>query len=93
MGGTFIDLALLDEQTGELTIEKQPSTPDALVQELLVALARLPVGLESVDQIFHGTTAGINALVQRRGARAGLLTTSGFRDVLAIGRGRAPVGL
>jgi N-methylhydantoinase A len=90
VGGTFIDFVALDEDTGQITIEKQPSTPATLVEELLAGLERLPGPIASVDRIFHGTTAGINALVQDRGARVGLLTTAGFRDVLELGRGRRP---
>ena len=90
VGGTFIDFVAHDELTGKVTIEKQPSTPDALVDELLTGMERLDVPLGDLARIFHGTTAGINALVQERGARVGLLMTEGFRDVLEIGRGRRP---
>ena len=90
VGGTFIDFVLLDETTGTVTIEKQPSTPDRLVDELLAGLARLEVPVADVHQLFHGTTVAINAVLQERGARVGLLTTAGFRDVLAIGRGNRP---
>ena len=90
VGGTFIDFVLLDETTGTVTIEKQPSTPDRLVDELLAGLARLEVPAADVHQLFHGTTVAINAVLQERGARVGLLTTAGFRDVLAIGRGNRP---
>ncbi len=90
VGGTFIDFVAHDELTGEVTIEKQPSTPDALVDELLAGMGRLDVPLADLARIFHGTTAGINALVQERGAHVGLLMTEGFRDVLEIGRGRRP---
>jgi N-methylhydantoinase A len=87
VGGTFIDYAYFNE-SGRLVIEKQPSTPTALVDELLTGLERLPVVPRQLDGIFHGTTAAINAVVQERGARVGLITTKGFRDVLALGRGR-----
>jgi N-methylhydantoinase A len=90
VGGTFIDFVLLNEQSGVTVIEKQPSTAGSLVSELLAGVARLPVPLEQIGRIFHGTTAGINSLVQNRGARVGLITTAGFRDVLALGRGRRP---
>jgi N-methylhydantoinase A len=90
VGGTFIDFALLDEQTGELVIEKQPATPATLVEEFLAGIARLPVRLEDVERLFHGTTVGINAVLQERGATVGLITTAGFRDVLELGRGSRP---
>jgi N-methylhydantoinase A len=90
VGGTFIDFALLNEETGELTIEKQPARAATLVQEFLAGLQRLPSAVSQLDRMFHGTTVGINAVLQQRGARVGLITTAGFRDVLALGRGRRP---
>ena len=90
VGGTFIDFVLLDEETGELVVEKQPARRETLVDEFLAGLERLPVGLPELDLLFHGTTVGINAVLQERGARVGLVTTAGFRDVLALGRGSRP---
>ncbi len=90
VGGTFVDYVLFDERSGEITIEKQPSTADRLVEEILTGAGRLPVPLSEIERLFHGTTVAINAVVQGRGARVGLLTTEGFRDVLAIGRGGRP---
>jgi N-methylhydantoinase A len=90
VGGTFIDFALLDENTGELVIEKQPASPTTLVEEFLAGARRLPVALGEIERLFHGTTAGINAVIQARGAKVGLITTAGFRDVLEIGRGSRP---
>jgi N-methylhydantoinase A len=90
VGGTFIDFVLLNEATGEVVIEKQPSTPATLAQEVVTGLARLPVAPADIDLLFHGATVAINAVVQERGARVGLITTQGFRDVLAIGRGARP---
>jgi N-methylhydantoinase A len=88
VGGTFIDFVLVDEQTGAFVIEKQPSTAGTLVDEFIAGLRRLPIDPGKVTgSIFHGTTAGINAIVQERGARVGLITTEGFRDVLELGRG------
>jgi N-methylhydantoinase A len=60
------------------------------VDEFLAGLERLPVGLPELDLLFHGTTVGINTVLQERGARVGLVTTAGFRDVLALGRGSRP---
>jgi N-methylhydantoinase A len=90
VGGTFIDFALLDEATGTLTIEKQPATASRLAEELLTGLGRLPVTPADIGRLFHGTTVAINAVLQERGVRVGLLTTHGFRDVLALGRGARP---
>lgn len=90
VGGTFIDFVLLDERTGAVAIEKQPSTAAALVDAFLEGLQRLPTGAGDIGRLFHGTTVAINAIVQERGATVGLLTTAGFRDVLGIGRGARP---
>ncbi len=90
VGGTFIDFALVDEETGELVIEKQPARPATLVEEFTAGLERLPVMVDRLSRVFHGTTVGINAVLQERGARVGLMTNRGFRDVLALGRGRRP---
>lgn len=90
VGGTFIDFVLHEERTGAIVIEKQPSLPDRLAQEFVAGLTRLPVPIGSISHLFHGTTVAINTVVQGRGARVGLITTAGFRDVLAIGRGARP---
>ncbi len=90
VGGTFVDFVLLDESTGEITLEKQPSTPERIVEEVGTGLARLPVELADVHRIFHGTTVALNTIVQEKGVQVGLLTTTGFRDVLEIGRGSRP---
>jgi N-methylhydantoinase A len=90
VGGTFIDLVMVDSATGEVAIEKQPATPDALVDELLTALRRFPRPVAEIDRFIHGATVAINTVVQGLGARVGLITTFGFRDVLELGRGNRP---
>lgn len=90
VGGTFVDFVMLNETTGEITLEKQPSTPSQIVKEVSAGLSRLPVKLAEVGKIFHGTTVAINTIVQETGVKVGLLTTLGFRDVLEIGRGSRP---
>jgi N-methylhydantoinase A len=90
VGGTFVDFVLLDESTGEISLEKQPSTPERIVEEVGTGLGRLPVELSEVERIFHGTTVALNTIVQEKGVQVGLLTTVGFRDVLEIGRGSRP---
>jgi N-methylhydantoinase A len=89
VGGTFTDLVFLDEESGELVIGKGPTTPaaqDEGILEVLRASVSLD-GLAEAQYFLHGTTVGINALLQRKGARVGLLTTAGFRDILEIRRG------
>lgn len=94
IGGTFTDCVLIDE-TGRLTISKAPSTPGNFAAGVLEALRRagtrvdlrLEQLLASITMLNHGTTAGTNAIIQRRGAKVGLLTTRGHNDVIHIMRG------
>lgn len=90
VGGTFIDYVLLDEATGEVLVEKQPATASDLVNEFMTGITRLPAPLSEIELLIHGTTVAVNTLVQLRGAKTGLLTTKGFRDVLELGRGGRP---
>jgi N-methylhydantoinase A len=87
VGGTFVDLVLVNDETGEVTIDKEPSVATELADRVCAGIDRLPVEGRDIDQLFHGMTVGINALVQGRGVPVGLLTTAGFRDVLELGRG------
>jgi N-methylhydantoinase A len=92
VGGTFMDFVLMDEQTGVIEIEKVPSIADQLPSQFLKGLTAFGVNIDAIRRIFHGMTVGVNALIQERGAKVGLLTTKGFRDVLEMGRGgRKPV--
>jgi N-methylhydantoinase A len=90
VGGTFVDYVLINETSGEITIEKQLSTTATIAEEISAGLSRLPVDLTDVGRIFHGTTIVVNAIVQEKGVQVGLLTTSGFRDILEIARGSRP---
>ncbi len=90
VGGTFTDFVLLDDATGQVSTYKcltTPRDPSDAIEEGLHGLARqvpdCPVRLE---EIIHGTTLVINAIIERKGARTGLITTQGFRDVLELGR-------
>ncbi|MBK1787277.1 hydantoinase/oxoprolinase family protein [Prauserella cavernicola] len=85
VGGTFIDFVAVDEND-TIMVDKQPASADRLVQEFAAGLARLGPG-EAVTHLAHGTTTAINTIVQEKGARVGLVTTKGFRDVLELGRG------
>ena len=90
IGGTFTDFALFDTQTGELLGLKVPSTPHEFAEAVRVGLARLAdehgVDLREIGTVVHGTTIAVNTLIQRTGARLGLLVTEGFRDVLELQR-------
>ena len=87
IGGTFTDLVALDEATGAVINAKALSTPQALLDGVLRCVDQAGVRLEDCRLVIHGTTIGINALLEGKGARTGLITTEGFRDVLGIGRG------
>ncbi len=86
VGGTFTDLILMDEGGGHLRVAKVPTTPDNQAFGVLHALKETGVPLAEVHAIVHGTTATTNALLERKVAKAGLITTEGFRDVLELGR-------
>ncbi|MCI0549082.1 MAG: hydantoinase/oxoprolinase family protein [Candidatus Rokubacteria bacterium] len=87
IGGTFTDLVALDEASGAVATAKALSTPRDLLEGVLHCVDQAGVRLADGRLVIHGTTLGINALLERTGARTGLLTTQGFRDVLEIGRG------
>jgi N-methylhydantoinase A len=88
VGGTFTDLIFLDDATGQVTVGKGPSNPSA-VDEAVRAVVSSSVderGVAGSSYFLHGTTVGLNALLERKGARVGILTTEGFRDVLEVRR-------
>lgn len=94
-GGTFTDLCAFDESTGSVHVRKVSSTPDdpgrAIVHGLDELLAQAgDHEIAEVTYFAHGTTVGTNALLTGSGARTGLITTRGFRDLLELGRGRRP---
>jgi len=90
VGGTFTDFVLLDEHTGQTHIYKcltTPRDPSEAMEAGVRELARqVPGCVERMEEIIHGTTLVINAILERKGARTALLTTRGFRDVLELGR-------
>ncbi|MFP6687943.1 MAG: hydantoinase/oxoprolinase family protein, partial [Alphaproteobacteria bacterium] len=90
IGGTFTDFALFDEARGEMFIHKQLTTPDdpsrAVLEGCSHLLARKGVDIAELVSIAHGTTLVTNAVIERRGARVGMLVSEGFRDVLDMAR-------
>ncbi len=90
IGGTFTDFVLLNDQTGELTINKcltTPSDPSDAVEYGIRQLDEMVPGfVKSLDEVIHGTTLVINSIIERKGAITGLITTRGFKDVLELGR-------
>ena len=87
IGGTFTDLVALDEDSGAVVTTKALSTPRELLAGVLRCVDQTGVQLADCRLLIHGTTIAINALLEGKGARTGLITTEGFRDVLEIGRG------
>ena len=89
IGGTFTDAVAVGAD-GSLRTAKALTTPGRLADGVLEAVGRLDVRLDEVGSFVHGTTAGLNAFLERRGSRVALLTTAGFRDVYEIGRANRP---
>jgi len=90
IGGTFTDFVLVNDKTGEFRTHKcltTPSDPSTAVEEGVRRLEiDTPGFMASTDEFIHGTTLVINAIIERKGARTGLITTQGFKDVLELGR-------
>ncbi len=90
IGGTFTDLVWVDEATGAVRVGKlltTPKDPSQAVEEGVVTLLQeAGAGAAAVRALIHGTTLATNALIERKGARVGLLATAGFRDAVEIGR-------
>ncbi|HXF97534.1 MAG TPA: hydantoinase/oxoprolinase family protein [Gaiellaceae bacterium] len=89
IGGTFTDAAAVTEDGREVTA-KALSTPGNLARGVIAAVESLHLDWADIGSFVHGTTVGLNAFLERRGARVALLTTAGFRDVYEIGRANRP---
>ena len=93
VGGTFTDIVVMTAGCilHECKVSTTPDDPSrAVVEGLAAILAEMKIPPSSVAEVLHGTTVGSNTILQRQGARTGLITTRGFRDVLEIGRIRMP---
>jgi N-methylhydantoinase A len=90
IGGTFTDFVLFNDETGGIYINKCLTTPvdpsDAVEQGIKQLMDKVPGFNEFLEEIIHGTTLVINAIIERKGAKTGLMTTKGFKDVLELGR-------
>src|SRR6185436_13632227 len=90
IGGTFTDFVEVDESSGRIGVYKCLTTPGDPSQAIEAGVRELSsrhgAGASALDVLVHGTTLVINAVIERKGAKTGLLTTKGFRDVLEIGR-------
>ena len=87
IGGTFTDFVVHDEEQGYAFTGKVLSTPDDPARGVITGLTGLIYDLGNIAFLVHGTTVGLNAFLERRGARVLLVTTAGFRDVYTIARG------
>ena len=97
VGGTFTDLLLLDEKRSRVFTAKVPSTPSDSSIGVLNGIEKIcrEAGIDptDIDDVMHGTTVATNTVLTKAGARVGLVTTKGFRDVLQIARSYVPGGL
>jgi N-methylhydantoinase A/oxoprolinase/acetone carboxylase beta subunit len=95
VGGTFTDLIYVDDDAGTVLVHKLSTTPDDPsvgtvqgIQELTAEAGESPAAL---DQVFHGTTIATNIVIEHNGARVGMITTEGYRDILHIARHKKPL--
>jgi N-methylhydantoinase A/oxoprolinase/acetone carboxylase beta subunit len=95
VGGTFTDLLIVDEERGEVAVEKVPTTVHDPAEGVLAGarsvIAAASLSPSEVDDVLHGTTIATNVLLERDGARTGMITTEGFRDILHTARHRRPL--
>src|SRR6476620_9425433 len=90
IGGTFTDLVAYDAETRRVAYAKSPTTYGNLVEGVLDCFAKAKLEPRTANFVNHGTTLVINSLIQRKGAKAALVTTKGFRDLLEIARANRP---
>jgi N-methylhydantoinase A len=97
VGGTFTDLLLINEESGETFTAKVPSTPEDSSVGVLNGISRIceesGVAPENINRVMHGTTVATNAVLTARGAKVGLVTTKGYKFVLQVARSFCPGGL
>ena len=90
VGGTNTDLLLVEPESGATRVVKVSSTPEDQSKGVIHGLRQAEVPLERLTAIIHGTTIATNAVLERKGAQCGLITTRGFRDILELGRRTRP---
>jgi N-methylhydantoinase A len=94
VGGTFTDVVLYDSDGQRIWLAKTPTTPRdqsvGVIEGIRLASSRASVGLPELDTILHGTTVATNAVLERRGARVGLIVTTGFRQILHLAEAWTP---
>jgi N-methylhydantoinase A len=90
IGGTFTDFIGFDDRAGRFVEAKSLTTPRNLVQGIIDCIHKSGLQAGKVDELIHGSTIAINTLIERKGAKTGLVVTTGTRDVYIIGRGNRP---
>ncbi|MCS5722877.1 hydantoinase/oxoprolinase family protein [Herbiconiux sp. CPCC 203407] len=90
IGGTFVDAMELDTRTGVVRFRKASTTPARPWEGVLAAVEALGTDLGEVELFIHGTTLGLNAVLERRGGATGIITNYGLRDIFLLGRGNVP---
>ncbi len=95
VGGTFTDLIYVDDEAGTIVVHKLPSTPDdpsrATVEGIRQLTARVGTEPRELDQVVHGTTVATNIVIEHDGAKVGMITSEGYRDILHIARHKKPM--
>ncbi|MGA7488512.1 MAG: hydantoinase/oxoprolinase family protein [Xanthobacteraceae bacterium] len=90
IGGTFTDLVAFDQAAGRFVEAKSLTTPAQLGQGVIDCIRKSGLAATAIDELIHGSTIAINTLIERKGAKTGLVVTRGTRDVYIIGRGNRP---
>ncbi len=90
IGGTFTDLIGFDDEAGSFVQAKSLTTPQELTKGIIDCLRKSGLEAAAIDELIHGSTIAINTLIERKGAKTGLVVTRGTRDVYIIGRGNRP---
>ena len=95
VGGTFTDLIYIDDEAGTVIVHKTPSTPAdpsiGTVQGITELCTMAGIEPAQLDQVFHGTTVATNIVIEHNGAKVGMITTKGYRDILHIARHKKPM--
>jgi len=86
IGGTFVDAVVFDVGSGEWRLEKSFTTPGNAAAGVNAAIKRLGIDCSALDSFIHGTTLGLNTLLEHKGAVTGILTNAGFEDIFEMGR-------
>jgi N-methylhydantoinase A len=90
IGGTFTDLVGFDDKAGKFVEAKSLTTPHELTQGILDCIRKSGLDAAAIAELIHGSTTAINTLIERKGAKTGLIVTRGTRDVYIVGRGNRP---